>query len=189
MLTLPQIFSGNFTFLSPNYFIASLWGYILALLYLEKKGNPRTLLKTNLALALLSVLAGFFLSFYKHIAATRQNVSAPYVLISIGIIILLQMFIFLIHKTGTGKNKTSWLAKMGAHPLSYWILHSFVISAAVAAANLIRYYNENMISYFLQAPVTPRVIENHGVAIIASILTAGLCAWVHMNFIKTRPIV
>ena len=170
----------NFRFVSPWFALTSLWGMVLA----ERMVKSRdTFFRDTLLFSAGSLFAGVLLTFYE--TPSRLTLNAGYIFISWS---LISIVIAAALKYYRHPRKSSRLmretARLGSHPFSFWIIQSVVIGLVAVGSTLLFYLSENMVSYFREAPVRHRVIEDHLTALAVSVLAALLSFLCHRLYRK-----
>ena len=173
---------GNYRFLTGAFLLTTLTGYLAAQWYLESKFEfVKRTLYTGVIMIAFTIIYIFIFSN----TPTRQTVNAPYIFLSLAVLLISFSFIIKLYINKKRLNSlVSLLAIMGAHPLSFWIIQSLTIAAFVVGATLVKYTNDNMMHYFWQMPAMPRTIENHSLAILTSVAVLLVTSIAHLLFIR-----
>lgn len=181
MILYPILLPPRYSYLTPYFILTAVWGYYLAILYLEDRDK---FMRFSRLFVSLSLIAGsVYLTLTKSIPS-RQTLTPSYFLISWGLLWGLFLLFLRYNIYERFFQKQLWLLRSGSHPLSFWIIHSLVIAISVMLATLYRYWQEDTLVFFWSLPYQWRVLENHSLAIFLSVFITILTVLFHLLYIR-----
>ncbi|MES0488903.1 MAG: heparan-alpha-glucosaminide N-acetyltransferase domain-containing protein [Leptospirales bacterium] len=180
--------TGDYRFLSVAFLLTSIWGYMAGHYYTI---DQKKFFKFMMTLGGISfVLAILHFLFFNEMP-TRRTIHPSYIYISWGFWFTILGVILHYFRDRKEVTQNSFLNSIykkinrsGAYPLSFWILHSFVVALFVLGATFYRYWSDHMLKYYFQMPAMPRSIENETIAILCSVAGTLLCFVLHLVFIR-----
>jgi len=180
--------TGNYRFLSVAFLLTSVLGYIAGVYY--TLNYPKFFKFMQLIAGISFLLAALHYLSFKTVP-TRLTINAPYIYLCWGFwFLLLGALLHFYRNKDTSKTNSplksiqKYLNLSGAYPLSFWILHSFVVALFVMGTTFYKYWKDNMLNYYLQMPAMTRNMENEIVAIFLALAGAILCTSLHLVFIR-----